>query len=456
MSQIIPKISVYIVSHNYGQYLEKAIESVLRQSIDNWELFLINDASTDNTQEIMNFYAGIEHIHLIQGEGKGLIPIANKVLNIARGEYIIRLDADDIFDENILLVLSNYLDRHPDVALVFPDYYLMDATGISYAGIRKESLDTSDHIQDAPPHGACTMFRRTILQAIGGYDEGLAAQDGFYVWSRIREKYKVRNVNLPLFYYRQHGKNLTANIRRIAMARQQIKKMACDRKEESDAAVVAIIPCREHYDFTQSVWREKIGDITLLELALDKCLRSDMFDKIVVTADTEEVLPYLENKNDPRCVFVQRTHDSTFRSRSITETLEKIITELNLPPKTILLICYPQAPFTKTETLEEAVHTLIMFDADSAFAATPIEAPLYVKGAYGMRCINPDGYAESDFTTVYEESRTLFALKSKNLQFGGLFGRNSICFPAEKEEHVFISNAQILASARWLVRESNL
>ena len=448
MPEVTPKVTVYIVSHNYGKYLERAIESVLRQTMDDWELFIVNDNSSDNTREIMQCYSGVERIQLLEGEGRGLIPVANKVLSLARGKYLIRLDADDIFDENILLVLSNCLDKNEDVALVFPDYYLMDETGVSYSSIRKESLSGNDNVQDSPPHGACTMMRKSVLDELGGYDESLRAQDGFYIWSRIRGRYGVRNINLPLFYYRQHGTNLSKNSARITLARQEIKKIACEDISDCDMSMVAVIPCRTNYDFTPSLWKEKVGGVTALEHALRKCSDSKLFTEIVVTADSDEVLEYIEKVDDDRIMFIPRDHKSTFRSTPMTNTLQKVRSILELSDQAVMLLCYPQAPFTTPATLEEAIYTMLMFDADSVFTAVPIEEPLYRRGVNGMTCINPANFTTSDFNTVFKESRNVFALRVKNLKRGSITGSKSICFPVENDEQLYINSAQDLALAR--------
>ena len=448
MPEIAPKVTVYISSHNYGEYLEQAVESVLRQSFDDWELFLVDDNSSDNTREIMQFYAGAERITLLKGEGRGLIPVANKVLSLARGEYIIRLDADDLFDENILLVLSNYMDRHPDVAMTFPDYYLMDQDGVSYSVFRKESLNGHDNVQDLPPHGACTMIRASVLREIGGYDETLSAQDGFYVWSRIREMYGVHNINLPLFRYRQHGYNLTRNSTRITMARQAVKRSVCDGKHACDDPIVAVIPCRKCYDFVPDLWKEHIGDYSLLDMAVRKCVDSCLFTHIVVTADTEEVLENLAAYDDDRIRFIPREHSSTYRSRPMTDTLQTVASQLSLPDSSIMLLCYPQAPFSTVETLEEAIHTLIMFEADSVFSAIPLDKPLYRRGANGLTCINPNTFSTSDFNTIYQESRNVFALRASNLKKGNMTGNKSLCFSISGEEVLYVASAQDIALAR--------
>jgi len=448
MSEVAPKVTVYISSHNYGEYLEQAVESVLRQNFDRWELFLVDDNSSDNTRDILQYYRGAGRIRILQGEGRGLIPVANTVLELARGEYIIRLDADDVFDENILLVLSNYLDRNPDVAMVFPDYYLMDQDGVLYSSFRKESLAGNDNVQDMPPHGACTMIRTSVLREIGGYDASLPAQDGFYVWSRIRDKYGVHNINLPLFCYRQHGYNLTRNAARITLARQAVKKSVCDGMGTCEQPVVAVIPCRSCYDFVPDVWKERIGGQSLLDMAVGKCVDSALFSSIVVTSDTTEVLDTIGGVSDPRLRFLPREHASTYRSRPMTDTLKSVAAQLALPDSAIMLLCYPQAPFTTVETLEEAVHTLLMFDADSVFTAIPVDKPLYRRGPNGMTCINPSTFSTSDFNTIFQESRNVFALKVGNLKKGSMTGNKSICYPIAGEEVLYINSAQDLAAAR--------
>ena len=133
MNNKSPLVTVYIPSYNYGRFLSEAVESVLRQTFDSWELLLIDEGSTDNSAEIMSLYKNNSKIHLHNTNNIGLPEVANFAISKAEGKYIIRLDADDVFDENILLVLSNYLERNPKVALIFPDYFLMDEQGFVYA-----------------------------------------------------------------------------------------------------------------------------------------------------------------------------------------------------------------------------------------------------------------------------------------------------------------------------------
>ncbi len=221
-----PRFTVYIPCRNYGRFLSEAIESVLRQTVDDWELIVVDDGSTDETASVMGLYRGHPSISLHRTESIGLPSVGNFALARARGRYLIRLDGDDVFDENILLVLGNLLDRRTDLALVFPDYFLVDAFGQVFAHERRKRLYESNHMVDLPPNGACALVRTAVLRDLGGYREDLGAQDGLDLWTKLASRHKCANVNLPLFYYRRHGTNLTTNISRIVSARRQIKKDA--------------------------------------------------------------------------------------------------------------------------------------------------------------------------------------------------------------------------------------
>ena len=184
------KITVYIPIHNYGRYLVQAIQSVLKQTMDGWELIVIDDGSTDNTQEILAGYKNHPKIKIIEQENKGLNVTNNIALRLANGKYIIRLDADDYFDENILLLLSNILDTKPEVGLVYPDYYHVDESGDLIEIVRRKKIGEEAELLDMPAHGAGTMIRKECLLDLKGYEEKFSCQDGYELWLKFLRKYK--------------------------------------------------------------------------------------------------------------------------------------------------------------------------------------------------------------------------------------------------------------------------
>ena len=106
-----PLITVYITNFNYGRYLNKSIKSVLSQTYLNYELIIIDDGSTDNSKNIIEKYRHLKNVKIIYQKNRGLNFTNNIALNLSRGKYITRLDADDWLDENFLQVMVNNLKK---------------------------------------------------------------------------------------------------------------------------------------------------------------------------------------------------------------------------------------------------------------------------------------------------------------------------------------------------------
>lgn len=447
---VTPRITVYVPSHNYGRFLGDAIESVLRQSVQDWELIVIDDASTDDTASVMNLYRGHPQISLHRTEGIGLPAVCNYALAQAKGKYVIRLDGDDVFDENILLVLGNHLDQHPDVALVFPDYFLVDEFGDVFAQERRRRLYVGNHMLDMPPNGACTLVRRTVLEALGGYREDLGAQDGFDLWTRVVEKHKTANINLPLFYYRRHGANLTGNVSRIVDARRQIKKDAVRDRLGTMRPINAVIPCRRHYDFEVDLWKQEIGGRSLLERDIGVCLASTMIDNVIVTCDNPEAEEVVRRFDDPRLHFVPRDPRSTLRTASVVPTLETIARRFDPALNGITVLRFIQTPFVSTDTIEEAIASLAIGQADSACAVEEIRSQVFYRGRHGLQALNRTGELSTDFDIVYREAMTCTATRNANFASGSLTGPSIVGFVVSAAECFFIGAEHDLKIARLI------
>jgi len=445
-----PLITVYIPSHSYGRFLANAIDSVLRQSYENWELIVIDDGSTDSTADVMNLYRGHPQISLHRTIGIGLPAVCNFALSEAKGDCIIRLDSDDVFDENILLVLGTHLMKNPNVALVFPDYYLLDDFGEIYAHETRQRLYQDNHMLDMPPHGACTLIRKKVLEELGGYRLDLGVQDGFDLWSRIRSKYKIANVSLPLFYYRRHGKNLTTNTHRILAARRQIKKDAIHEKIKGFPTVTAVIPCRRNYDFVTDLWKRQINGKTLLERDIEVCLASDIIDRVVVTCDNPDIEDVVRQYNDERLNFFLRDTKSTIPTSSIVPTLESIVSSFDPGLEGITVLRFIQTPFVTTDTLDEAVTSLIMNDADSSYGVEAINSKLFRRTPHGLEALNQDKVIYSDFDTIFRDANTFTAVLNRNFARGTLTGSSVVSFEVSAAECFFIDSEQRIKIAEML------
>lgn len=201
----IPHISVVMPCYNNGAYVGQAIESVQKQTYDNWELVIVNDGSTDNSEEVINRYAQADkRIRCIKQENRGVSAARNNGVKTATGEYICFLDADDWLEQECLKKSEEIFQKHQDLRA----FYLKKCL-VNEAGSRHEFVDYYGSYDGVLLWGmASTMvIRKTDFLSIGGYDEQM--RSGWEDWDfSIRFLYHNCNVivsNKCLYFYRQHS-----------------------------------------------------------------------------------------------------------------------------------------------------------------------------------------------------------------------------------------------------------
>ena len=139
------------------------------------------------------------------------------------------MDADDYFAKDALKLMVREFDEEK-LGMVFADWYLVDQKGDVLGVEQRHDFQNDVKLYDQPAHGACTMFRVSSLKQIGGYDETISRQDGYELWLRFIENFEVRNINVPLFYYRQHSKSLTKDEVKLLDARSSILEKHARKK----------------------------------------------------------------------------------------------------------------------------------------------------------------------------------------------------------------------------------
>ena len=116
-------ITVYITNYNYGKYIDKCIQSILKQTYKNIELIIIDDGSSDNSKENLKKYEKIKKIKIIYQKNKGLNITNNIAIKVSTGRYIIRVDADDWLREDAISSLYKEIKKDKKIAMVFSNYY---------------------------------------------------------------------------------------------------------------------------------------------------------------------------------------------------------------------------------------------------------------------------------------------------------------------------------------------
>ncbi|MDP6543336.1 MAG: glycosyltransferase [Phycisphaerae bacterium] len=438
------KVTVYIPTYNYGQYLAQAVDSVLAQTLGDWELIVINDGSTDNTSEVLDAYRDNPQIRIIDQENKGLNVTNNIALRLARGEYITRLDGDDYMDENLLMILSSALDTKPEVALVYPDYYHVDSDGEVIEIVRREKIDDEVQLLDLPAHGACTMFRKDLLREIGGYIEDFSCQDGYELWLRFIRKHKPFNVNLPLFYYRRHGSNLTEDTARILDTRREIKARFVetyhkDRKPRVLGVILASAKavCPEMHPMA------KLNGRPLIWYTLDQAAQAESLDRVVLSTEDNQTLEYA--KQFGTIEAIKRPDELTGVTVRTCDIVKSIIDELqgtrDYRPDAVAVL-YANTPLRKACHIDKAVNTMMIFDVDSVISIQEELAPCYQHRQFGLTPVNDvTGSLRIERKALYKENGAVYLTKVEAIESGSLLGKTVGHITMLPEESIKINSS---------------
>lgn len=195
-----PRVAVLISTYNDERFLAAAIDSVLDQTYSDFEIVVVNDASTDRSGEIAAGYRDRRVRVIENSENLGTGPSLNRGLAVIRSEYVAKLDADDICFPQRLAMQVAFLDAHPEVAAVGAQAIVIDAKGRRVR--RLESwFETTEwglrwrRIFQNPLIHSAAMFRRAIVwDVLGGYDDRYRFGEDFDLWDRLGRRYPIRNL----------------------------------------------------------------------------------------------------------------------------------------------------------------------------------------------------------------------------------------------------------------------
>ena len=411
-----PLVTVYITNYNYGQFLNKAVESVIAQTFDNFELIIIDDGSNDGSRLIIEEYSKRKNIISVFQKNKGLSSSNNVALKMARGKYIMRLDADDYLAPQALEVMVSEMERNPEIALIFPDYYLIDIEGSVTGQIHRHDFQTDVNLHDQPAHGACTLIRKNILQSIGGYDQSFSIQDGYDLWLNIIDKYSVRNVNLPLFYYRKHDKSVTTNEKELLKTRSQIKAKHVKKRQLGPIDVIAVIPVRGHSMDLRSNPLKKIGGKCLIDWTIDSAINSKLVTKVIVTSPDEKVLSHVR-KGYPEVMFHKRNMQLAWINTAIEDTALEVLDfyKSSYEEPDAVLMLYIEAPFRSTMYIDKAINTFQLYDVDVVDGVRSDDDIFYVHRGNGMELWNKDRKLRLEREELYRRVGGIHLIRTSTL-----------------------------------------
>ncbi len=211
----MPKLTVLMPVYNGQRYLREALESILRQTFSDFEFLIVDDGSQDGTSAILRSYRD-DRIRVIEnGCNLGLIATLNKGLQMARGQYVARMDADDVSLPRRLERQLDYLERHRDICVASSYYRDIDENRRVIETRRPETRDFlisfKMHVEGHNPicHPAA-MFRTKPVRDAGGYSSEFPHAEDVALWFRLDSRgMKFGVVPRILFLYRCHSRQIT-------------------------------------------------------------------------------------------------------------------------------------------------------------------------------------------------------------------------------------------------------
>lgn len=203
-------ISVLMPAYNAQQYLREAVASILNQTERDFELILVNDGSTDETHSIAQELSSVDsRIRYFSQDNRGVVAALNRGLELCKGDFIARMDADDVSHPRRLEQQLALLRANPDVIICGSDALVLGRAG---SRIRKPRSDRACRacllVFPCFVHPS-VMFRRSVVDRGLRYRADFQYAEDYDLWVRIGELGKMRNIRQPLLSYRLHADQLT-------------------------------------------------------------------------------------------------------------------------------------------------------------------------------------------------------------------------------------------------------
>lgn len=218
-NQNIPFLSVTILNYNYAHYLGKCLDSILSQTMPDFEIILINDCSKDNSLEIIQPYLSDTRIKMVNHEtNQGYVSSLAEGCELSRGTYISVISADDYVLENTAFETARkVLLNDRDISLCYSAWHEIDDSGYIRHTRRAAEHDYVDQglnefkrlILSSPILHSGTIIRRDAYQAVGGYDTRCRYSVDTNLWLALCSVGKVAYINRPLYAYRAHVSNMS-------------------------------------------------------------------------------------------------------------------------------------------------------------------------------------------------------------------------------------------------------
>jgi glycosyltransferase involved in cell wall biosynthesis len=225
-----PLFSVLIANYNNGRYLEKCLQSIISQTYTNWEIVIVDDASTDSSNTIYRKLSNNKRITIvINKKNKGCGYTKRKCVEIAKGEICGFVDADDAITPDALELLTKYHIENPNLSIIYSTHYICDQN------LTPQKI--ADYVGQIPNQGQSWSIQRPVISHFASFKriKYLATEGISPIYRKAADKdlyYKLEAtgpvlfIDRPLYYYRHHSDNISLNQRSLVAYQYELMAKA--------------------------------------------------------------------------------------------------------------------------------------------------------------------------------------------------------------------------------------
>ncbi len=226
--------------YNGGSFLIDAVASIVEQSFSDWELICVNDGSTDDSPNVLDWFATKDNrIQIVHQSNAGIVAALNRGCTAARGKLICRMDCDDIALEDRLRTQYGFLVEHPDCVVVGSAILAID-TDSSPLGVQKlpsehEQIRANLMHRNTGHFHPTTMIRAAALKSVGGYRKQYQWIEDHDLWIRLSRQHRLANLDSVQLCYRQHASSVCWQ--QSSLQRELMNDLLVEAYGELDLAV---------------------------------------------------------------------------------------------------------------------------------------------------------------------------------------------------------------------------
>lgn len=217
-------ISIIIPSYNGSRYIRYAIDSIINQTYQNWELILVDDYSADNTKDIMSEYElKFQNIRIVcNKKNLGIADSLNRGFAEAKGSFYTWISDDNIFKSDALKVMiDKLLSYYSEVDIVYANYHAIGENGEIFS--KERTVGNANSLIWKYSIGPCFLFKSECYVKSVGYEKGRRMCEDLEFFLRLYNlEFKFKNINKSLFYFRKHNAAMGANIYKMTIATEEI------------------------------------------------------------------------------------------------------------------------------------------------------------------------------------------------------------------------------------------